>query len=206
MCAKSTQITLTIDDSQFKALLKVTPGELNREFNRGFGLTMGAFMRRFDKQAFGKGKIKIRRSGAFKKRKGGIFIPKRSRKFGFTGRVHGRKRLEGKVAEVKNRSPHADAHEYGATIRPKRGRYLIIPVAGSNRNSVARARRAGVDIPRGQKPRFIKVRRVKIKARLGFHKTFRRFRPEAIRRFNVSVKRAIAASQRRAKRAKAKGK
>ncbi len=194
---RSSAIQFDIDDSQFKLLMKSGPKIMNQEFNRGFKSTMSRFMKVFSKQAFGKGRFNVRRSGVFKTRKGGITIPVKARKFGFVGRVHGTKSLQRKAAIVRNSAKFAVAHELGATIRPKRGKFLKIPV-----KSLAAARRAGVDIPRGKKPKFILVRKVRIKPRLRFIRTFGRFRGEAIRRLNKTLKRAAEGAIRRASRGK----
>lgn len=188
-------IEFDIDKKQFDLLMKVTPKTMNQEFNRGFKTTMGRFMKIFSKQAFGKGRIDVKRTGAFKKKKGGIAIPVKARKFGFVGRVHGTKSLHNKAAIVNNKAKFAVAHELGATIRPKKGKFLKIPI-----KSLAEARRAGVDIPRGKKPSFILVKKVRIKPRLRFLRTFGRFRGEAVRRLNKALKRAADGAIRRAKR------
>lgn len=58
----------------------------------------------------------------------------------------------------------AGVHEYGATIRPKNGPYLVFPVEGSNLPSgVARGGSSGA---------FVRVREVKIPPRLEFRKSF----------------------------------
>ena len=195
MCAERV-LKIDIDDSQVKALLNQSPKIFNAEFNRGFSRTMGAFMRKFTKERLGKGGIKSRRRGIFSQ-SGGIFIPTKARKLGFSGRLENKKSLARKVASVRNSSPIAKAHEYGAVIRPKKGRFLFIGV-----KSVAKARRAGVSIPRGKKPKVLRVRSVTIKPRLGFLKTFRAFIPEAKRRLNESLQRAAKSAVKNARRAK----
>lgn len=211
MCAKristfgggprESSIKFTIDASQFESLVKVMPDIMNQEFNRGLKNAMSRFMKIFSKQAFGKGKINVRRNARFKRRKGSITIPVASQKFGFVGRMHGTGSLQGKAAVVRNSAPFALSHELGATIRPKKGKFLKIPI-----KSVAEARRRGVDIPKGQKPKFLLVKKVKIKPRLRFHRTFRLFRNEAVRRLNKSLARAAKRSIDRAARAKSKAK
>lgn len=195
MCAETLKID--IDDSQVKALMRQSPKIFNQEFNRGLARTMGAFTRKFAKERLGKGGIQVRRRGRFSQGGGGIFIPLKARKFGFVGNLSGKESLTRKVAVVRNNSPIAKAHEFGAVIQPKKGKFLFIGV-----KSVAKARRAGVNIPRGKKPKVIRVRRVVIKARLGFLKTFRSFIPEAKRRLNQSLQRAAQSAIKNARRAK----
>lgn len=178
-------------------MLREAPDIFNREFNRGFRLTMGAFYRRFAAERLRKGGIQVRRRIA-RGGRGGIFVPAKARALGFRGRMENTGRLGGKAAIASNRSPVAKAHEFGATIRPKRGKYLFIPV-----KSAAAARRAGVALKRGQKPKVLRVRRVTIKRRLGFFATWRAFRGEAIQRMGEALKRAAAATIRRAKRREA---
>lgn len=196
MCAETLKID--IDDSQVKALMRESPKIFNQEFNRGLSRTMGAFARKFTKERLRKGGIQVRRKGVFSKSGGGISIPVKARKFGFVGRLDGKGSLNRKLAIVKNSSPVARIHEVGGTIHPGPGKkFLFIPVS-----SVAKARRAGVKIPRGKKPKVIKVKKVVIKPRLGFLKTFRAFIPEAKRRLNASLQRAVESAIRKARRAR----
>lgn len=196
MCAEAFKVD--IDDAQVKALLRQAPDVFNREFNRGFSRTMGAFYRKFTSERLKKGGIQVRRKGKTGGG-GGVFVPKKARFFGFTGKLEGKQRLGGKVVIGANRSPVAKAHEFGATIKPKKGQFLFVRIG-----SAAAARRAGIKIKRGQKPTVIRVRRVVIKPRLGFLKTFRAFTNEATRRLGESLNRAAQAAIRKAQKAKSR--
>ena len=204
------EVTFKIDDREWQALMSVAPRTVNSEFNRGLGATMGAFMRVFDKQAFGarsQGKIAVRRKGRFSSGRGGVFIPAKSRKFGFKGSVEFRQSIDRKQAVVRNRSPVAISHELGAIIRPKRKKYLTLRI-----RSVAEARRRGVQIPRGGKPAVIRVKQVRIRPRLRFIATFIAFANEARTRLQhvlnraaersiqIAKARAAAAAERKASR------
>lgn len=194
MCAEALKVH--IDDSQVKALMRESPKIFNQEFNRSFARIMGAFTRKFAKERLGKGGIRVGRKGVFSNR-GGVKIALKARKLGFTGAFIGKGSLSGKAAVVRNSNPIAKAHEYGAVIRPSKGTHLFIPV-----RSVAKARRAGVNIPRGQKPKVIRVKKVVIKPKLGFFKTWRAFTPEATKRLGESLKRAAERIIKKARSAK----
>lgn len=194
MCAETLKID--IDDAEVRAMLREAPEIFNREFNRGFQRTMGAFYRKFASARLRKGGIQVRR-GSARGGGGGIFVPRKARLIGFTGKLDNPGRLHGKVAIAANRSPVAAAHEFGATIRPKRGKHLFVRV-----KSAAAARRAGVPVKRGQKPKVIRAKKVVIKPRLGFFATWREFQPEAVKRLGDVLKRAAQATIRKAKRAR----
>ena len=197
MCAEALKVV--IDDSQVKALMRQSPKIFNQEFNRGFKGTMSAFAKAFVRERLGKGGIRVRRKGSFPQR-GKVTIPVKARKLGFNGGLVGEPSLQRKAAFIRNSNPIAKAHEFGAVITPKKGRYLFIPVT-----SVAKARRAGVQIPRGKKPKVIRVKKVVIKPRLGFLKTWSAFAPEARRRLNKIVERAVERVIKKARAAKKRG-
>lgn len=180
-------------------MLRIAPKAFNSAFNRGFSSTMGAFTRKFARERLRKGGVQVRRRTSGGGRSAGVFVPRKMKALGFKGVLSGRKKLQRKFAEVRTRNPVAIAHEEGATIRPRRGNFLVIPV-----RNVSAARRAGVSIPRGSRPAFLRVRQVRLKARLQFLATFRRFQPEAIRRLNQALQRGAESAIRQAKR-RAKG-
>lgn len=195
MCAKS--LTVDIDDSEVRELMEKTPRAFNSEFNRSFKATMGAFNKKFARERLRKGIVQVHRkiSGGGRRQ---VFMPKKMRAFGFAGRLFQEKRLNGKAASTSNKSKVAKAHEYGDVVTPPPGRrFLTIRV-----KSTAAARRAGVQVERGQNPRFLRVRSVVIKARLGFFTTWRSFIPEANQRMAKSLTRATESALRLSKKAR----
>lgn len=189
---------IVVRDEAVLGAFQEAPRVLNSEFNRSFSRLGGAFYRRFARERLRRGGIQVRRKIA-RGGTGGISIPARARALGFRGFLLGRENLNGKAALLRNTNPVAYAHEVGATITPRRGKYLFLRV-----KNLSAARKAGVRIRRGEKPAVIRVRRVRIEARLGFFATWRAFLPEArirvFRSLQEGVRRAVERGRRRAQR------
>jgi hypothetical protein len=187
----------SIDDREARRLLLVTPKAFNSEFNTGMAAIGGAFYRKFGRERIGKTGIRSRRRLATKgkSKRSDVSVPNKVRALGFTGRINGKAQLAGKSLVMYSGSPVTYAHEFGATITPRRKRFLAVKVT-----NVSAARRAGVQIARGAKPKVLRVRKVVIKARLGFYRTWASFRAEANDRLHKIVARAKESTLRLVKR------
>lgn len=178
-------------------LLNQSPRIFNAEFNTEFRQSGTAFMRSFTRARLtGKGGLRVRRRVTKRPRgRGGVSIPAKARALGFSASLSGRDNMDGKRLRIRNSNPVTIAHEEGAIITPKKGDFLYVRV--SNR---AKARRAGVNIRRGQKPSVIRVRKVVIKPRLKFMAHFRGFVSTIVGRMGRRLKRAGERAQATAKR------
>lgn len=174
--------------------MRESPRVFNSEFNRSLGRAGTAFYRKFARERLKKGGVQVRRRVARRGAGGGVSVPVKARALGFRGVVVGREKLHRKAALMRNSNPVALIHEEGGTIRPKRGPYLFVRV-----RSVAALRRS-VKVKRGQRPQVIRARRVTIRPKLGFLRTFRAFIPEARKRLADSLRRAAARAIERANR------
>lgn len=180
-------IVVKINDRQVDELVVKSPKIFNTEFNRGFTQTTTDFFRVFTRARLsGKTGIRVRRKVAKKPgRRGKISIPAKARAFGFSASLRNRKTLDRKQSLMRNSSPVAISHEDGAVIRPKRGKYLFVRV-----KSVAAARRAGVNVKRGNKPKLLRVRSVTLKPRLKFIATWNAYVATARSRLFKTLQRA----------------
>ena len=188
---------MIIDRAEVDRLMAQSPKIVNAEMNKAFVGTANEFYRVFTKERLsGKAGIRVRRkvAGGTKKR-GGVRVPARARAMGFGGFLVKRGQLAGKVAIMKNTSKIAIAHELGAVIRPKKGKHLFIKVS-----NFAAARRGGVQIKRGRKPKVIRVKSVKLKPRLQFIATWNRFVPRAVARLGKGLQEAARRIERNAVR------
>lgn len=180
-------IEVEILKAEVDRLVKQSPKITNAEMNRGFTGSANEFYRVFTRERLsGKGGIRVRRKvvgGALKR--GGVRVPARARAMGFGGFLLKRDILDGKTVVMRNTNPIALAHEQGAVITPKKGKHLFIPV-----KNLSAARRAGVKIGRGKRPKVIRVDAVRLKQRLKFILTWERFVPKVIDRLGKSLNRA----------------
>lgn len=189
-------VVVDILDQEAREVIRQAPRTFNAEFNRSLPRTLGEFMRSFTRTSLrGKGGIRVRRRVNRVSSRGGPVIPAAARAIGFRGVLRRRGQLQGKEAAVRTTSPLAIIFEKGGVIRPRRGRFLTIQV-----DNVSAARRAGVRIRRGRRPRFIRVRSVRIRPRLRFFAQWRAFVPRARSRLFDSFKRARDRTQEQARR------
>lgn len=133
----------------------------------------------------------------------------------FTGEVAGAT-IGSLVMRYGTNVPYAKIHEYGGTVRPKKGRYLTIPLKanltaagvmkrGIREFPVVRFIRlrggdrllalAGDDPDNllGLQPMFVLVRQVKIPARLGLRRTWIIERRKLTVDLNAGIRRVLAA-------------
>lgn len=172
-----------------KFLEQDVPKIVNAEFNRGMAATMGAFSREFTKARLSGGGITVRRRvRAKKKGRGQPFVPAKARAVGFTARLSPTERLQGKTATFRTSNPILIAHEEGAIIRPRRGRFLTIQVKKKRQKKDRRFKRGTV---------VARVRRVVLRARLGFDASWRQFIPQALDRMRKTRDRATDRANRR---------
>jgi hypothetical protein len=171
---------------EIDALIDEAPKTFNAEMNREFARTGTDFFRQFQRERLsGKSGIQVRRRVRSRSPgRGGVAVPAKARAMGFNGILRVREKLDGKELLLRNSNPIAIAHEEGATIRPKKGQYLFVRI-----RNLAAARRAGVQIRRGRKPRVIRIRQVKLRPRLGFIASWTAYVRTAIQRLGQALER-----------------
>lgn len=171
-------------DREMRELLEQGPKIANRELNTAFAVAGGLFFRAFLPQLTGAG-VKVRRRARKRGAGGGgprVAVPAKARAAGFKGEVQGVKVLQGKALSLRTRNPVMVAHEFGAVIRPKRGRGLKLPVR-------TRAEAARTAQPGRKLPFFVLVRQVRIKPKLGFHATWERVQSQILARLDKAAAR-----------------
>jgi hypothetical protein len=191
-------IEVTIKDAPIRRRLRNVPKFVNTSMNRALASVGGKFSGAFSRQAFGAGKINIQAGGAKKKKaKGGISIPVKMRNAGFKGELRRRDRLDGKRSSIRTSSPLMSSFEFGATITPRRGRFLYIPVKTAKEKRAAV--RSGAATQKQKTPFVLAVRRVVIRRRLGFFSTWRAMRQvnfDGIRKgFDDGIRRAALSAE-----------
>lgn len=146
------------------------------------GVGGGVFLRAFAPQLKGPG-IEMKRPGRSKKI-GRVSNPAVTRAAGFRGSVKGLRQIQGKRLVIRTSNPMMVAHEKGAVIRPKKpglfGRLLGLGAGGLaiKVRTAEQAARAGIAWP-GQ-PFSFPRQVVRIKAKLGFERTWDATLPQVI--------------------------
>lgn len=193
-----------VNSQRLERFLSRVPDFYNSELNRAFSSTIGAFTRKFTKERLSGGagitvRRRIRRrkktgekaAPRSRKNPGQPFVPVKARAAGFKASLSGLDSIAKKRGEFRTSNPVMLAHELGATIRPKRGRYLTISINKKRLKKDRRFKRGTI---------VARVRQVRLKPRLGFDKTWRSFLPEAQQRLAKARDRATQRANRLGRR------
>lgn len=193
---------VTFKDREFRGLAKQFPRKTFKEIKRTMKFLKSDFEGKFqNKRLRGRPGLK-KRSGSLARSLDGRVVGDSLRDLGFFMQIGGAT------------APYARIHEEGGTIRPKKGRFLTIPLraamvrtgiargtARSFANTfVARSRRGALLIfqktGKSIKPLFALVKSVTIPPRLKFVATWTKQRTFQIRKLNDALGRVVARANR----------
>lgn len=179
-------------------MLRGSPKIFNQNINRAFQRIGGGFLRDFARSRLVRGVYQVRRRGSVSRAaRGQPTVPKKAKLAGFKAVISGRERLERKRLLIRTRNPALTIRESGGVIRPRHAKYLIIRGTARGRGaSVRREQSRSRQIERFGRVRYEKevlrkVRRVEVRAVLGFVATWRRYLPAAHQVFREALRGAV---------------